>query len=126
MFKLCKMAKNSEMGITGHGIKTRRNTFFQRPLAFSTEVKIGKEHSVKLWGGIKVLCSFSVFKNLEICARIQQGWHSFKKKRLERVGKSLTLMKQLLFFHGRAINCSLLRRFFSPTPVSVFISYLYY
>lgn len=120
------MDKNPEMEITEHGVNTRKDTFFQRPLAFSTELKIGEEHSVKLWGGIKVLCSFSVLENLEICGRIQQGWYSFKKKRLERVGKSFTLMKQLLFFHGRTINFSLLRRFFfPPTPVSVFISYLY-
>lgn len=110
------------MGITGHGVNTRKNTFFQRPLAFSTELKIGEEHSVKLWGGIKVLCSFSVSENLEICERIQQGWYSFKNKRLERVGKSLTLMKQLLFFHGRTINFSLLRRFFFPLLLSQSLS----
>lgn len=79
------MDRHPETGITGHGIKTRRNTCFQRPLAFSTEPKIGEEHSVKLQGGIKVLCSFSGLENLEICARIAQGWYSFKKKRLERV-----------------------------------------
>lgn len=74
------MDRHPETRITGHGIKTRRNTCFQRPLAFSTEPKIGEEHSVKLQGGIKVLCSFSGLENLEICARIAQGWYSFKRK----------------------------------------------
>lgn len=49
--------RHPDLGITGHGTKTRRNTCFQRPpVAFITELKIGEKHFVKLQGGIKVLC----------------------------------------------------------------------
>lgn len=66
------MDRNPKMGTAGHGIKIRGNIFFQRLLAFSTELKLHLE----------VLCSFSV---LEIYARIEQGWYSLKKERLKRV-----------------------------------------
>lgn len=102
--------RHPDLGITGLGIKTRRNTCFQRPpVGFITELIFGEEHFVKLQGGIKVLCWFSVLDNY-LCKNCTGVVQFRKEKTEEGYGKSLTLIKKLLFLRRRAINCSLCLR----------------